>query len=102
MFGFIRFIITSCLVIGFCSLSINDRPIFNYLYRYTRVIVAPVQKSAQDFIKLGYHRTLDFSRQFFNNNLPSTDSLDYQMSAPERDEVDYSDDDKKKLDKIFK
>lgn len=101
MFRIIRFFITSCIVIGICSLTVDNRPVFYYIYKYSKVVVKPVQESTKDFIKISYHRTLDFSRQFFNNNLPNSDSLEFQLSAPERDDKDYSDDDRRKLDEIF-
>ena len=101
MIRMIRFFITASFVVGILSLNIENRPIFLYVYKYSKQVVGPVQKSTQEFIKVSYHRTVHFSRQFFNNNLPASDALDYQLSAPDRNDGDYSDTDKKKLDDIF-
>jgi len=102
MFKLIRLSITTCFLIGFLSLTYEGKPFFLYVYKYSKQIVSPAQKSTQEFLRISYHRSLDFSRQFFNNNLPMKDALDYQLSAPDRQEQEsYSDDDVNELDDIF-
>jgi hypothetical protein len=101
MIKILRFVLTACFIVGVLSLNVEEKPVFHYVYKYSKLVVGPVQRSTQEFMKVSYHRTIHFSRQFFNNNLPATDSLDYQLSAPDRAESDYSESDKKKLDDIF-
>lgn len=101
MIRILRFFCTSCFVIAVLSLNIKEKPVFHYVYKYSKHVVGPVQKSTQEFMKVSYYRTMHFSRQFFNNNLPANDSLEYQLSAPERGDGDYTDADRKKLDDIF-
>ena len=95
MIKLLRFVLTACFIVGILSLNVEEKPVFHYVYKYSKLVVGPVQRSTQEFMKVSYHRTVHFSRQFFNNNLPATDSLDYQLSAPDRAESEYSDSDKK-------
>lgn len=97
----LRLIITSFLLIGVLSLTIDQRPIFFYVYKYSEKVITPFQETTYQFLRKGYHRTVHFSRQFFNNNLPNSDSLDYQLAAPDRLDDEYSISDRKKLDSIF-
>lgn len=101
MLRILRFFITTCLLIGVLSLTVDNRPIFLYVYKYSKKVVEPFQESTHQLIRKGYHRTVHFSRQFFNNNLPTSDSLEYQLSGPERGEDDYSISDRRKLDHLL-
>ena len=102
MFRLIRFTLTTCFIIGLLSLTYENRPLFFYVYKYTKSIVGPAQQSTKELLRVGYLRTLDFSRQFFNNNLPIKDSIDMQVSAPERERgEDYSLEDERELNDIF-
>lgn len=102
MFRLLRLTLTTCFLIGFLSLTYEGKPLFDFVYKYSRTIITPIQLTGQDLIKVGYHRTIDFSRQFFNNNLPTKDSVDYQLSAPERQEAEsYSSEDEQELEDIF-
>lgn len=100
MLKLLRLTFTVCFVIGLLSLTYDGRPLFLYVYKYSKTIVAPTQESTQKFLRVSYHRSVNFTRQFFNNNVPTVDSLDYQFSAPSRDDSEYLED-QKKLDDIF-
>lgn len=102
MFRLMRFILTSCFIVGLLSLTYENRPLFFFVYKYSKTIVGPAQESTKELFRVGYMRSLDFSRQFFNNNLPVKDSLDFQLSAPDRESGEgYSEEDEKELNDIF-
>lgn len=100
MLKLLRFTFSTCFIIALLSINLKGRPLFHYAYQYSKMIVIPAQESTQELLRISYHRSVNFCRQFFNNNVPAVDSLDYQLAAPHRDESEYLKD-QKKIDDIF-
>lgn len=67
----------------FClSLTVDQKPIFGYVYKWISPLTRGIQGTTEDFFKKSVNSTSDYSRKIFDNSVPKLkDTVRSKMSS---------------------
>jgi hypothetical protein len=85
----------------FLSITINGKPVFNYIYAGISPITLESQKIVEDFVKRSLSGTKNYSVKIFDNSNPRLkEVVDAKISHLDTEKI--TDEDKSKLDDLIR
>ena len=85
----------------FLSITVNDKPIFNYIYSGISPLTIESQNIVEDFIKRSLSGTKNYSVKIFDNSNPRfKEAVNTKVSSLATEKI--TDEDKSKLDDLIR
>lgn len=82
MITILKHCLTLFIFMCFLTIEVNDRPIFNHIYKVISPATTFVQNSVEGVFKKSIAGTKDYSRKLFDNSVPRVkDSVDSKLSG---------------------
>lgn len=83
--GFIRTTVTTVILLLIFSIKINNKTVFNHIYRVISPITTTLQDGTENLIASSFASVQDYARKLFDNSRPKVrDHIRSKAAAPSR------------------
>ncbi len=107
MITILKHCLTLFIFMCFLTIEVNNRPIFNHIYKVISPATTYVQDSVEGLFNKSIAGTKEYSRKLFDNSVPRVkDSVDSKLSGRAKKNAEplerVTEEDRKKLDQLIK